>query len=247
MTDSTKPTSSETAREKYMRLVAGPYASTWEWIGQELLVTFISGIKGALGLFLRCGLYPMVLKDIDRTAVVGASVTLRCPNQLRLGRNVIIDDYVQLIGNSSSRYSIDIDDDAFIRSYAMLNAGPPDGYIRLGKNSGIGQSTIIYGNGGVEIGNNVMVAGQCFIVASSHRFDEHDKPIKEQGHSAKGIQIGNNVWIGAGAKILDGVTIEDNAIVAANAVVNKDVMSGSIVGGIPAQTIGQVPARAEDI
>ena len=163
MTDSTKPTSSETAREKYMRLVAGPYASTWEWIGQELLVTFISGIKGALGLFLRRGLYPMVLKDIDRTAVVGASVTLRCPKQLRLGRNVIIDDYVQLIGNSSSRYSIDIDDDAFIRSYAMLNAGPPDGYIRLGKNSGIGQSTIIYGNGGVEIGNNVMVADSVLL------------------------------------------------------------------------------------
>ena len=129
----------------------------------------------------------------------------------------------------------------------MLNSGPPDGYIRVGKNSGIGQSTIIYGNGGVEIGDDVMVAGQCFIVASSHKFDTDDRPIKQQGHSAQGIRIGNNVWIGAGAKILDGVTIGDNSIVAANAVVNKDVESGSIVGGIPAIPIGKVPVRAEDL
>ena len=119
----------------------------------------------------------------------------------------------------------------------MLNAGPPHGYIHIGDNSTIGQSSILYGNGGLEIGNDVMIAGQCFIVANSHNFSNHDIPMIKQGYSAIGITIKNNVWIGAGAKILDGVTIGEGAIIGANAVVTKDVEPWSKVVGIPAKPI----------
>jgi acetyltransferase-like isoleucine patch superfamily enzyme len=234
----------ESKIKKYQRLVAGDYASVTQWILQELLVTFTSGIKGALGLFLRLKLYPMVFKGVSRGTAIGSDVTLRCPHQVRIAAGVIVDDFVQLIANSSRSVSIEIGEGTFLRSFAMLNSGPPDGYIRIGNNSGIGQSTVIYGNGGVQIGDNVMIAGQCFIVASSHRFDQADLPIKEQGHSAIGISIADNVWVGAGCKILDGVTIGEGSVIAANAVVNKDVAPATIVGGIPAKVIGPVDSAA---
>jgi len=232
----------EANAKRYRQLVAGEYASTRSWITQEALFTLVSGLKGALGYYLRLKLYPLAFKGIAKGTVIGCDVTMRCPAQLKCDIGVIIDDCAQLIGNSSQKISIELGRDTFLRSFAMLNSGPPDGYIRIGRNSSVGQSTIIYGNGGVDIGDNVMIAGQCFIVASSHNYSQSIIPMKEQGHSAYGISIGNNVWIGAGCKILDGVRVGACSVVAANSVVNKDVESGTIVGGVPAKVIGFMPS-----
>ena len=236
----TKTYKTESMTQKYVRVVAGQYSSHFEWCIQEVATIFISGLKGGIGYLLRKKIYPLIYHGFDRTSVVGVNVTLRCPKQIRLGAGVIVDDYCQLIANSDERASIVMGENTFIRSFAMLNAGPPCGYIKIGKSSSIGQSSIIYGHGGVEIGDNVMIAGQCFIVASNHNFDQPDLPMNEQGHSAIGISIGNNVWLGAGCKILDGVTIGEGSVIAANAVVNKNVDSGSIIGGIPGKVIGQL-------
>ncbi|GAB4338036.1 MAG: hypothetical protein Kow0089_09690 [Desulfobulbaceae bacterium] len=119
----------------------------------------------------------------------------------------------------------------------MLNAGPPEGFIHIGKNCSVGQGAILYGNGGLRIGNDVMIAGQSFIVASHHIFSDSQKPMNTQGFSAAGISIKDNVWIGAGAKILDGVTIGEGAIIGANAVVNRDVAPRQRVAGVPAKPI----------
>ena len=119
----------------------------------------------------------------------------------------------------------------------MINAGPPDGFVHIGENSSVGQGSILYGHGGLVIGNDVMIAGQCFIVASSHNYENPDVPMKKQGYTAKGITINNNVWIGAGAKILDGVTIGEGAIIGANAVVTSSVSAKTKVGGVPAREL----------
>ena len=231
---------SDSKAARYRQLVAGGYASTGNWLVQELLVTLISGMKGALGHALRMAFYPLAFPGFSRGSAIGSDVTLRCPRQMQLEAGVIVDDFVQLIGNSSQRTSISIGENTFLRSFVMLNSGPPDGSVRIGRNSTVGQSPIIYGNGGVDIGDHVMIAGQCFIVASSHNFDRADLPMREQGHSEQGISIADNVWIGAGCKILDGVSIGEGSIIAANAVVNRNVDPGTIVGGIPARVIGQV-------
>ncbi|MBK8970219.1 MAG: acyltransferase [Hahellaceae bacterium] len=204
---------------------------------QECALTLLEGIGGALGLVLRKLVYPRIFRGIHRSVIIGRNVLLRCPVQIRLNAKVIIDDTVQLIANSDARESITLGENAFIRSFACLNAGPPSGFIKIGKNSGIGQMSVLYGNGGLTIGDNVMIAGQCFIVASSHRYDQSDVPIMFQGITAKGIVIEDDAWIGAGAKILDGVTIGKGAIVAANAVVTKDVAAGARVGGVPARLL----------
>jgi len=74
-------------------------------------------------------------------------------------------------------------------------------------------------------------------VPSNHNFDDLEMPINQQGETKKGISIADNVWIGAGCRILDGVKIGTGAIVASGAVVNKDVPDYAIVGGVPAKLI----------
>ncbi|MBC7523084.1 MAG: acyltransferase [Flavobacterium sp.] len=111
------------------------------------------------------------------------------------------------------------------------------GKIKIGKNCSINPYTILYGHGGLTIGNNVLIAGHTMIIPANHNFSKLEIPINAQGESRKGITIKDNVWIGSGCKILDGVTIESGAIIAAGAVVTKNVATNTIVGGIPAQIL----------
>lgn len=108
--------------------------------------------------------------------------------------------------------------------------------IYLGDNSSIGDHTHI--NGRVIIGKNVMMAANCALIASSHNFRRLDIPMNQQGENHGCIWIEDDVWIGYGAIILEGVHIRQGSIIAAGAVVTKDVEEYSIVGGVPASCIG---------
>lgn len=112
------------------------------------------------------------------------------------------------------------------------------GTIIIGKDCSIGPGTAIYGGGILKIGNAVRIGPLCAIVASNHMFDRREDFIFRQGMKSKGIEISEDVWIGAGVKILDGVTIGKGAIIAAGAVVTKSVSAWEIVAGVPAKLIG---------
>ena len=109
------------------------------------------------------------------------------------------------------------------------------GRIEIGRNCTINQNVVMLGTGGITLGNQVMIAANTMIVANSHRIERTDIPIQDQGYSAKGIQIEDDVWIGANTTILDGVKISRGAVVGAGATVTKDVPPYSIVVGVPAQ------------
>ena len=89
----------------------------------------------------------------------------------------------------------------------------------------------------IEIGDDCLIADFVHIYDHDHKYDDLNRPIKEQGYKTKPIKIGNNVWIGAKATILKGVTIGDGAIIGANAVVTKDIPANAIVGGNPGRII----------
>lgn len=111
------------------------------------------------------------------------------------------------------------------------------GKIKIGNSCSINPYTVLYGHGNLTIGDNVLIAGHVLIIPANHRFSDISVPINQQGENKKGIVIKDNVWIGAGCKILDGVIIEEGSIIAAGSVVTKNVKSNSIVGGVPATLI----------
>ena len=118
----------------------------------------------------------------------------------------------------------------------------PPFYTDYGKNISVGENVFINSGccfqdqGGIEIGNNVLIGQQVVIATLNHELT----PTKRGNLLPAPVKIGNNVWIGAHATILSGVTIGDNSVVAAGAVVTKDVPANVVVAGVPAKVIKQI-------
>lgn len=123
-----------------------------------------------------------------------------------------------------------------IESYCCINNAVGD--VVIGDYTRIGiHNTII---GPVCIGNHVNLAQGITVTALNHNFEDKTKRIDEQGITTKPVIIGDDVWIGANAVILPGVTIGKHCVVAAGAVVTKDVQDNTIVGGVPAKEIMKI-------
>ncbi len=127
-------------------------------------------------------------------------------------------------------------DYSVIESFACINNAVGD--VMIGDHTRIGlHNTII---GPVEIGSHVNLAQGITVTALNHIFDDTEKRIDEQGVSTNPVTIEDDVWIGANAVILPGVTIGNHCVVAAGAVVTKDVPPHSLVAGVPAKVIKQI-------
>ena len=123
-----------------------------------------------------------------------------------------------------------------IESFCCINNAAGD--VTIGDYTRIGiHNTII---GPVCIGNHVNLAQGITITALNHNFEDTSKRIDEQGISTKPVVVGDDVWIGANAVVLLGVTIGSHCVVAAGAVVTKDVPDHTLVGGVPAKIIKNI-------
>ena len=107
--------------------------------------------------------------------------------------------------------------------------------LKLGDRSSIGDESYLQGD--ITIGNDVMMAPRCALIADNHKHDDTHKPMNTQGTDYGKIIIGDDVWIGFGVTILANVTIGNGSICAAGAIITKDVPPYSIVGGNPAKVI----------
>ncbi len=116
--------------------------------------------------------------------------------------------------------------------------------ISVGRRFSINTGAIIDGRGGVAIGDDVMVGPHAAIYSSGHDMSQMDRPMAACNHILKPVVIHDDVWIGANVSIPGGVTIGRGSVVAAGAVVVKDVEAGTIVGGVPARVIGSRSANA---
>jgi acetyltransferase-like isoleucine patch superfamily enzyme len=123
----------------------------------------------------------------------------------------------------------------------------PNAGISIGKDCLVGEYSIIRGQGGVVIGDRVYTSPYTQIIAVNHVFDDPNQPFVDQGITAQGIRIEDDVWLGAGAIITDGVHIGNGAVVAAGAVVTKDVPPHSVVGGVPAKTIRMIDGTSQQL
>ena len=135
--------------------------------------------------------------------------------------------------------------DVILGEQAWLNAKDDRGDGRptllIGDGTYIGRFTQINAWRCVTIGSNVLIADRVFISDADHNYADTNTPVLLQGDSFVGpVILRDGCWIGIGAVVLAGVTIGRNAIVAANAVVTKNVPDGAVVGGIPAKIIKQL-------
>jgi acetyltransferase-like isoleucine patch superfamily enzyme len=113
----------------------------------------------------------------------------------------------------------------------------PHAGIRIGRDSLIGEYTVIRGQGGVTIGDRVYTSPMTQLIAVNHVFEDPTRPFVDQGITAQGIVVEDDVWLGAGAVVTDGVRIGRGAVVAAGAVVTSDVPPHTVAAGVPARVV----------
>ena len=194
-------------------------------------------LPSVVGIAVRAVLYRLILR-MDGVAAIENGVRLRFASHIRLGHKVYLDQGVYI---HACPDGVTIGDETFVMHGSVLHVynfrGLPHAGIRIGRNSLIGEYTVIRGQGGVTIGDRVYTSPHCQLIAVNHVFDDPSRPFVAQGITAQGIVVENDVWIGSGAIILDGVRVGQGAVVAAGAVVVEDVPPHTVVGGVPAKVI----------
>lgn len=116
---------------------------------------------------------------------------------------------------------------------------PHKGHIRIGDNFSLNPYSILYGHGGLTIGNDVRIAAHTVVIPANHVFRDTTTPIRKQGLTRQGITIGNDVWIGANVTVLDGASIGEGCVIAAGSVVRGVTDPYCIYAGVPAKRIGR--------
>jgi acetyltransferase-like isoleucine patch superfamily enzyme len=126
---------------------------------------------------------------------------------------------------------------AFSRLIISTSFNNIGSHIHLGENVGIGEFAYLGGAGGLSIGNDCIIGQYFSCHPENHNYKKKDTLIRHQGTSRSGISIGNDCWIGSKVTICDGVKIGDHCVIAAGAVVTKDMPSNSVIGGVPAKVL----------
>ena len=152
-----------------------------------------------------------------------------------LGENVFIEKNVKILRFPKN---VRIEDNVVIKEGARICSCNENAKVHIVKNTTFGYHSFLFSSESIDIGNDCLIAPFVYIVDSDHNI-EKEKRINEQPNSAAPVKIGNDVWIGTGAKILKGVTIENGAVIAAGAIVKSDVKAYEIHGGIPAKKISE--------
>ncbi len=196
----------------------------------ELLTGLLGDLSGTLGYGLRKKFYPKLFKQVGSGVIFGKGLTLRCPGRITFGNSVAIDDHSLLDAGGAS---ITLGHKVIVSRNCVIQAKTAG--ITIGDRTDIGCNTIVTSSGGVSIGNSVLIAGNCYIGGGRYITERIDIPMMDQGLYTRGsVIIGDDVWIGAAAIVLDGVSIGRGCIVGAGAVVTKDLPDYAVVAGVPA-------------
>ena len=212
-------------------------SSAWRYAAEQLVLGVFGWIPTIVGIGLRAVCYRLIMR-LEGMVAIEKGVRIRFADQIRLGRGVYLDEGVYL---HACPGGIDIGEGTLVMHHAELHVynfrDLPHAGIRVGRESLIGEFSVLRGQGGITIGDRVYTSPHVQLAAVNHVFSDPDRPFVDQGITAEGIVVEDDVWIGAAAVITDGVHIGRGAVVAAGAVVTKDVPAHTVVGGVPARPI----------
>jgi acetyltransferase-like isoleucine patch superfamily enzyme len=208
------------------------------YILEQTIMSLLGGIPGLVGIGLRGIAYKALLKA-DGLPLIEHNVRLLNPANIRLGKHVYLDSGVYLNGLPGG---ITIGAGTNLMHGVVFHVfnyrDLPQAGIFVGKNCFFGEYTCIRGQGGVRIGDGVYTGTQVNIAAVNHVFADPERFIREQGITADGITIEDDVWLGSNVTVVDGVSIGRGSVVGAGAVVTKSLPAYSIAVGVPAKVVG---------
>jgi acetyltransferase-like isoleucine patch superfamily enzyme len=194
-------------------------------------LTWLSAVPGAFGYVLRKALYPLLLGEVGKGVVFGRHLTFRHPHKIRIGAGTVIDDFAVLDAKGEENDGIRIGEQTYIGRNAILSC--KEGSIRLGDHTNISANCTLLSETELTLGQYCFLAGNCYLVAGgNHSFADISKPIMLQPSLAKGgIRIADDVWLGAGVIVLDGVTIGSHSVVGAGSVVSSPLAEYAFARG----------------
>lgn len=175
-----------------------------------------------------------ILRVILRISSIIRRCIYNCVPSISIGANAIIESNVTIntyIGGGTIKIGKNCE---LRKGCQLLSYG---GTLIIGNYVSVNPYTLIYGQGNVIIGNYVRIAAHCVLIPSNHIFEDPVRPIYFQGLMNKGIKIEDDVWIGCGARILDGVTIAKGCVIGAGSVVTKSTEAYGVYAGVPAVKI----------
>lgn len=158
---------------------------------------------------------------------------------LRVDRSCFIDSFVTIgtRGQPATAGTVQIAGECQLGWGLQLQ--PWGGQITVGHHVFFGPYVVIYGHGGVSIGDHSLISMHCRILSSNHAIPGRAEIIRHHRDELRPTAIGRDVWLGAGVTVLGGVTIGDGCVVGAGAVVSHDLPPYSIAWGVPARVTGQ--------
>jgi acetyltransferase-like isoleucine patch superfamily enzyme len=167
---------------------------------------------------------------------VSPRAEIHCVN-LKVGKKCFIDDSVTIYGVDADA-SIELGDGVRIHRGSILEVAH-GGRIRIGANTSVLPHCLLTSLvGSLVIGKDVLIAPQCAFFPYDHRIDDSGRPIREAGYTSKGgIVIQDDVWLGVGVKVMDGVRIGRGAVIGAASVVTRDVPDYAVAVGSPARVV----------
>jgi len=223
----------ESNLQKYANLVIGHY-SFGALLKYELIIFFLGGLNGSVGLVLRKMLFPRLFLSVGKGVVFGRNVTIRCGKNIVIGDNVVIDDYSVLDGRGCSDTKITIGDNVVLNRGCVIQSKL--GSISLGEYSTVGAGSVVVSQGeGVTIGRWVGIAGGCEISGGLFKHQPASSPeVPPFVRYTRGpVTLGDNTILAYGAIVIDGVTIGKNCMVGPGCVVISDLPDDAVISNRP--------------
>jgi len=175
-------------------------------------------------------------KEYGDRIYIGIGVKIRNASTISIGDSAYVGADSQIISDGGRSFIRIGQNTILLRGVMLLTQG---GSISIGDHCSVNPYSILYGYGGLEIGNGVRIAAHTIIIPQEHRFDALELPIYKQGVSVRGIKIEDDVWIGANCTLMDGVKIGQGSVIGAGSVVKSDVPAYSVAVGVPARVVKQ--------
>jgi acetyltransferase-like isoleucine patch superfamily enzyme len=206
-----------------------------------------------LGLIFSVGKerLPWLIRGILRVrdpVFIGPRVRIRGKSRVNIGRYATLERHVTLDGYS--RRGVTVGPRTKVGAYTVICC---TGHLSLigegfaiGSDGALGEFTYVGASGGVVIGDSVIMGQFVTFHAQEHVYDDRSTRIREQGVSQRGIDIGDDCWVGARVTFLDGAHVGRGSVVAAGSVVRGKFPPYSVLAGIPARVVGQRGADVDD-